>query len=289
VTDPQPIETTRLGGGISWKLGLAVVSVVLVGVAGIGIAGRPPASTRPAVADAATAQPGPTTSASVVGSPLTSPTTGTRGPVIRHLPAGPTAEVGGGTSADVDLSRGDYAVVAKLAEREFSSRLARSARGGLTATLKIPIPPPATDGTVELVRIWSTVSHDAWAPIASWPLRREALSAASGREYVVLGWTISGRPIPARSNIPIVNGFRITIRAQSGIARGILNVEIDKESPRHQLVGDDGIFGWPSVALLQSRSRHVPAPRGVYNFCRWDIGPMALPPRPGTDESNCGG
>jgi hypothetical protein len=280
-----PIETTRLGGGMSWKVGLAAVSAVLIAIVGIGVAGRPPAPTpRPiaAASDAAASDAAPSTAAASpatgMGIPLLPPTPTTR-PVIQPDPRMP---------ADLESVGDHYMAVAFIGPFQYLWKLNYVDARHLTGTFELPVPPPATRGTIELAQVWSTVSHDAWSTVASWDLHLESVSAASGREYVVLDRTIRARPRETDSARPVKNGYQIKVRAESGVMGGRIKIDVTLGSGRNQLVGDDGIFGWPTLAAVRSASRHVPAPRGVYNFCRWDFGPMSLAPAPGTDEANCG-
>jgi hypothetical protein len=278
----QPIETTRIGGGVSWKIGLAVVSVVLVGVVGIGVAGRPPAAVPPPAAVAVASSDAPPTYApspgTGMGIPLPQPTPTTR-------PVTVLAARGLGT---VVAATDHYIAVASIGRFQYLWKLHYVDARHLTGTFDLPVPPPATRGTIELAQVWSTVSHDAWSTLASWDLHLESVSAASGREYVVLDRTVRGRPREIDRPLPVKNGYQIRVRAESGVMGGRIKIDVILASGRHTLVGDDGIFGWPTVALIPVDLAHVPAPRGVYNFCRWDVAPMALAPRPGTDEANCG-
>jgi len=164
--------------------------------------------------------------------------------------------------------------------------------GHLSGSFQMPIPPPATEGTLELEQVWRTVaqawrtpSHDAWATLATWDLRLESLSAASGREYVVLD-----RVMPARAvrdvSLLVARGYRITVRAQSGVPLGTVTVDVQVAAGR-QLVGNDGIFGWPVIAQIARASSDGP---DVRSDCFWNgpPPPSRRPPLPTYDETSCG-
>lgn len=57
--------------------------------------------------------------------------------------------------------------------------------------------------------------------------------------------------------------------------------------PRTQLEGNDGIFGWAVVAQLASY--RMPRGPGLFNRCRWDVGPQAARPLGTHDEASCPG
>ena len=70
--------------------------------------------------------------------------------------------------------------------------------------------------------------------------------------------------------------------------------------PRNRLEGNDGIFSWPVVAQIGLYRGHAaeghdtefarfegPRDPALYNRCRWDVAPLAAPPRPGTNEADC--
>ncbi|MEO6350033.1 MAG: hypothetical protein ABIP53_05215 [Candidatus Limnocylindrales bacterium] len=156
-----------------------------------------------------------------------------------------------------------FLAIATVGDYQFLWNLVEVDDHHLTGVFNIEIPPPATRGRIELAQVWSTVSHDAWNALASWELNLESLSAASGREYVVLDRVIRARPHAVDQPLPIKNGYQIKVRAQSGAVRGQVTIDVFLGSGRSNLVGDDGIFGWPSVALMHMLSKRVPAPRGV--------------------------
>jgi hypothetical protein len=148
-------------------------------------------------------------------------------------------------AAVASIETGDLSLIATIGGRQFMTWLRPTDQGHLSGTFGIPIPPPATDGKLKLEQVWRTVeqawrspSHRAWATLSTWDLRLESLSAASGREYIVLDRTIPARTARGVSLL-VSRGYRIIVRAQSGTPRGLMTVDI-QIAPGHQLVGDDG-------------------------------------------------
>lgn len=277
---PSSVEVARVRGGISPRVGAVAVAGVLAAVVWIGISGRPaptaPASERPGVAQVPTERPSATADAEATVTPIrpVSPSPGS----TRAPPRGASIE------AD------DLSIVATIGNRQFMTWLRPAEHGHLSGTFRLPIPPPATEGTLELARVWRTVaqiwrtaSHDAWATVSTWDLRLESLSAASGRQYLVLDQAMPARPSLRDISPLLTRGYRITVRAKSGVPSGLMSVDI-QIAAGHQLEGNDGIFGWPVVGQIQRQT--IPRGRGLYNRCRWDVSPMSGTPRSG-DESGC--
>jgi len=156
----------------------------------------------------------------------------------------------------------------------------------------MPFPPPATEGTLELEQVWRTVaqtwrtpSHDAWATLATWDLHLESLSASSEREYVLLDRIMPARPTVRDLSMLVTGGYRITVRAHSGVPLGVVTVDVHMAAGR-QLEGNAGIFGWPVVAHLASNTSESPV---VINGCHWKgrPPPSRRPPWPTYDETSC--
>jgi hypothetical protein len=274
-------EIAQVSSGRSARLGAILVAGALVTVVWIGISGRPapvvPASERPGLAQATTARPSATTDAQAAATPLP-PVPPSPGPIVTPPPAAASIE------------SDDLSIVATIGNRQFMTWLRPAGPGHLSGTLHVPVPPPATEGTVELEQVWRTVaqmwrtpSHEAWTTLGTWDLRLESLSPASGREYVVLDRTVPGRPTVRDVSQLVTRGYRITIRAQSGVPRSPMIVDV-QIAGGHQLVGDDGLFGWP---VVQIHAQAVPRTGLPYNVCPWDVGPASRRPRPSTDEANC--
>lgn len=278
---PNVLETTRVRGGASARLVAVAVAGVLGLVVWIGISGRPapvvPASLGPDLAQVSS--PSPSTTAAAVATPVA---VTTPAPVISPTPRPAVTPRPGAAFVATD----HYSVVATIGNRQFITMLEQTEEGRLSGILSVPIPPPATNGTLELAQVWSTVSHDAFLTLAKWDLRLESLSAASGREYLVLDRSVPARRTLRNVPAPVTSGYTITVRAQSGIYRGLLSVDI-RVGPNRQLVGDDGIFGSSVVAQLP-----MPTPEGprVTNGCHWHgrPPPSRRPPWPTYDETSCG-
>ena len=242
---PIVLETTRVRGGGSARLGAVVLAGVVGLVAWIGISGPPdpvvPASRRPDVAQISSPSPSATTTAATTPEPSIAPT--------REPTATPR-------SALASIESDDLSMVATLGRRQFMTWLRPVKPGHLSGSFEMPIPPPATQGTLEFEQVWRTVaevwrtpSHDAWATLAKWDLRLESLSAASGREYVVFDRVMPARPMVRDVSLLVARGYRITVRARSGNGRGLITIDVHLAAG-NQLKGNDGIFGWPIVAQL---------------------------------------
>jgi hypothetical protein len=83
----------------------------------------------------------------------------------------------------------------------------------------------------------------------------------------------------------VVRGFRLTVRAQSGVASGELRIDV-QIGPNRRLVGDDGIFGWPLAGQLDETTTAAPI---VRSDCFWTgkPPPSRRPPWPTYDETSC--
>ena len=119
--------------------------------------------------------------------------------------------------------------------------------------------------------------------IADWPLNVDAL-AADSPEFLAVNATLPARRTIRGAPRPVERGYHLTVVGQRKGDQGELTIDI-KIGPNRQLQGNDGILGWAVVSQL--RKPHVDRTQGRYNFCRWDVGAMAAPPRPGTDEADC--
>lgn len=270
---PHSVEVTRVRGGISPRAGAVAVAGVLAAVVWIGISGRPaptaPAPERPGVAEAATASPSTTAEETETPLPVGPPSS-------PHDASPPPA---------VALFAGEhFSIVTTVGNRQSMTVLEPTELSSLSGTLRLPTSAPANEARIELAQLWRTVSHDVWVALATWDLSLESAPDGGDREYVLLDRTIPARPTLRNAPILVTRGYRITVRVPSGPNVVGLSVEI-RVGPNRQLVGDDGIFGWPVVG--QIRPDPVSRTRGLYNACRWDVGPTSARPGPGTDEANC--
>ena len=280
------VETTRVGDGRSPRLGALAVVGVLVVVAWVGFSNRPPASPSATPALAAVGQPTPEREPSAEPTASGTPLPFATAPASSAHPPGerPPDAVGAGSG-----TRDYYVVQAAFELRTFTTLFTETAPGTFIAELSIPIPPPATRGELRLLGLQETAPGTTIS-IGAWPLLLESLNAASGREYVVLDRRVVARPRLLNQPLPVLRGYRLTAAAEGGLGTGLgtLTVEIEM-GPNGRIIGDDGIFGWPTVAQLPrtpTLSRGL-RERGAYNYCRWDIGVLAARPRFGNDESDC--
>lgn len=278
---PNVLETTRVRGGLSARLAAVAIALVLGLVAWIGMSGPSatiaPASRAPDVAQLSNATPEATAEAVATAQPLTSP-----------VPTPPSTA----PTAEASIERDDLSIVAKIGRRQFLTWLRPVKHGHLSGSFRMPFPPPATEGTLELEQVWRTVeqawkkpSHDAWATLATWDLHLESLSAASEREYVVLDRIVPARPTVEDLSMLVTRGYRITVRAHSGVPHGVVTVDVEMAAGR-RLEGNDGIFGWPVVAQLALPLAEIPS---VVNGCHWNgrPPPSRRPPWPTYDETSC--
>ena len=230
-------------------------------------------------------------------SPTPPPVTFNPVAVVEHTPANspaplptPTAQPGaddGPTAVPAPLTpvSGDvFGVSAVLGDAQYITILSEPEPGHLTGRLRLPIPVPAEEGTFVFQQFSSAEVPGQSVSIADWPITVAALSADSSEFYAV------NATLPARRTIvgaprPVERGYRLTVVGQRNGNEGelVINVRI---GPNRQLQGNDGILGWAVVAQLEPIA-FVPRERGRYNYCRWDVGAMAAPPRPGTDEADC--
>lgn len=221
-------EVMLVRGGVSAHIGAIVVAGMLVAVVWIGMSGRsaPPA---PRSAPPVAAQSSKAATPELQPTPIAAPA------------AGPA----------VSRPNDVFGVYAKLGDSQFITILAEPEPGLLTGRLRVPIPPPATRGTFVFQQFSAPSAPGQPVHVAHWPLRVEMLVAASRRESVVVDATVPARRTKVNAPRPVQRGFRLTVRAQSGVASGELLIEV-QIGPNRQLVGDDGIFGWPVVTQLAS-------------------------------------
>ncbi len=187
--------------------------------------------------------------------------------------------LGNGLSAPVAVaSAHGLSVVATFGSRQFMTLLQEDEAGHLRGALYVPVPVPGTEGTLQLVQVWTTVSHDAWSEIDSWELRLDSLSAGGGREYVILDASVPQRPTSSNVPAPVSRGYQIVVHAQSGPGGGLVSVDI-RPRPRHQASIPEPQP--PPFANPGTR----PRPR-FSNECRWDA---PIPPSPSgpVDEASC--
>jgi hypothetical protein len=263
-------NVVRLGGGRSARAGAVVVAAALVTVVWIGLSGR---SAPPTI-------PPQTSAVAVAPSPSTEPTSTALAP-SRTAP--PIAVAAGSDEV--------FGVFAVLGDNQYIAILAEPDDGHLTGSMRVPIPPPATQGTFVFQQLSAPSARGQPVMVGRWPLRVESLVAASGREFVVVNESEPPRRTLLNAPRPVLRGYHIEVRAQSGVISGEITIDI-RLGPNQRIIGDDGIYGWPTVALIPVDEpiaviASYPRERGRYNYCRWDLSPLSAPPRPGTDEADC--
>ncbi len=274
------IETTKIGGGNSARLGAVAVVAVLLGVAYVGFSHRPPAPPpRPTAAVVANDQPSPTaeprdpTQAPMATMPASS----------AHPPgqAPPTSGTGG---SGVVGPRDFLIVQVAFENRTLTNIMTETSTGRFTAEIPLPIGPPSTSAELRFLGLQRGAPGEP-VDIGAWPLRLEAVTAASGLKFVVLDRHVGARSHLFNQPLPILRGFRLTAWAQSGVTGGLINVDVEI-GPNRRNRGDDGILGWPTFAHLPPAAP-LPRERGAYNYCRWDFAVLAARPKFGSDESDC--
>jgi len=268
--DPRiELSTTRVGGGRSARLVAVAALAVLVGVVGIGLVGRLSERPRPSSDQlSADASPTPTPNGPSAGiAPWQIRTMGQ----IRLRPAKPA-----GSDA--------FGVVASVGGRGYSALLDEIEPGHYHAMYVVPFPRPATEGTLALNQLWSRAPGQNYVPIGSWYLSLDPLAPETRNTADVIDVSVAGRHTMTTGSRLQLRGYRLRVRAESRLNSGVLWVDVWL-GPGREIHGDDGIFGWPTVAQIQAlQPRRGP---GMYNRCRWDIGPQAANPRIAA-EAECG-
>lgn len=244
------IETTKIGGGGSARLGAVAVVAVLVGVAYVGFSNRPaappPQPDMPAVArDQASPSAVP-----VDRTPLPMATM----PASSAHPPGQAPPTTGTGGSGIRGPRDYYLIEVAFDNRTLINIMAEQSPGRFTAEIPVPIPPPSTDAKLRFLGLQRDAPGEP-VDIGAWPLRLESLNAASGRELVVLERHVAARSHLFNQPLPVLRGFRLTASAQSGVTGGTLNVDVEI-GPNRTTRGDDGLLG-TSEPLLVDRDRSL--------------------------------
>ncbi len=253
--------TTRLGGRRSAWAGALVVLSLLGGLIWVGVAGRPSASPKPIVADASP-------------SPVPGGAAATSTPSVVQPSATPPSELAG-ESFGVSASIGGHQYLAYLDEIE---------PGYLFTSFRVTNPPEAAEGTLSLDEVWVNRAMDSTVAVGEWQLPLDPLLSNSQREGTVIDVTVSPRPRLLNVPVPVIRGYHLTVYAKNDLLFGTVAVEI-RIGPNQRIRGDDGIYGWPTVAQL-ARLR-IKRGVGLFNRCRWDVGPLAGRPGGVHDEASC--
>jgi hypothetical protein len=275
--EPPQLEPTggpqiaRIGGRRSAVIGTVAVIGVLIAVIWVGISGRsapvaPPPN--PAVAVLPSAAP-------TAGEPTARPT-----PFTLGEPDGPTALVAG----DV------FGAFATFGYNRYITILTESEPDHLIGRIAIPLPIDQNDGTFSFQQFSAPQARGRPVKIATWPINVESVAADSPL-VVVVDESMAARRTLLNAPRPLLRGFHLTVTAQRDGIAGELAIDI-LIGPNQRILGDDGIFGWPTLANIRPAvDRPIVVTydrtRGRYNYCRWDLAPLSAPPRPGTDEAAC--
>jgi hypothetical protein len=264
-------QTARIGGRRPAVIGTVAVIGVLVAVVWVGMSGRsapvaPP--TNPAVAVLPSEAPTP-------GEPTVQPT-----PFILGQPDGPTSLV----AEDV------FGAFATFGFNRYITILTEPEPGHLVGRIAIPLPIDQNDGSFSFQQFSAPQARGRPVKIATWPINVETV-AADSPQVVVVDQKMAARRTLLNAPRPLLRGFHLTVTAQRDGSAGELTIDV-RIGPNQRILGDDGIFGWPTLANIRPRvDRPIVVTydrtRGRYNYCRWDLTPLSAPPRPGTDEAAC--
>ena len=264
---PQPeLSTTRVAGGTSARVVAVAVAGLLIGVVGFAVVNRPappaaPAPTAPRVAVVHTPAPAP--------SP-TPPRTQLEGndgifgwPVVAQLPLsrpGPPP---------TDQPRVyTYAVSMDITGGQLRAVLRRSPTQAFTGSIVIETADVGETLVAEPGQQWDEGGLTIFQSFGPWQVPLGALrkSHAGPVELLVVHQPPSADPgVPG----PIARGFTFTVIGRRNGPQLTLSMELT----------------WPPVA--QFRQFTGTRSPGLFNRCRWDIGPLAARPYSNHDEAGC--
>jgi hypothetical protein len=159
-----------------------------------------------------------------------------------------------------------YAVRALIGDRTHIGVLEELEPGQLFTSVRVEVPSRGDPATLAIDQLW--VNSLLPPRIGEWRLPLRPLRAAGGDRRIVLDEVMSARP--DLSDVPPIvrSGYSLTVYWENKLLFGLVSIEVRRGGPSPQ----PGSIGHE---------------RGRYNYCRWDIGPLAAPPRPGTDEADC--
>ncbi len=220
------LSTTRVGGGGSARLVALVTAGVLGAVVWVGLSGQ--AADEPAPAQLALP-----TAAATARSTLAP----RRTPDYEFIrPTIPLGADGFGVLALIGSQR--YLVVLQEIEVDH-----------LYATMRLPFPRPAAEGTLELAQFWTRDNRPNFVSLGTVRLPLDPLVPETSQQGTVLDRT--SPPQLTSSGVPrlVQRGYRLTVRAESRRSFAVLVIDV-RIGPKRQLQGDDGIFGWPTILNL---------------------------------------
>jgi hypothetical protein len=262
---PLPeLSTTRVAGGTSARLVAAAVAGLLIGVVGYAFVNRPPAPTPLPVAAAPSGAPSASTS-----TPTPSPP--------RNQILGNDGIFGWPVVAQLGQQR---------APREYRYEVSMTIVGGL---VRVPLEPSSLlevhNGTVfvgtadvgstltlEISRNWTQGGLLIFEPFDAWTIGLKPLRKSRAGLVDLLVAHVPPASAGPNGPEPVANGYTFTVLGRREPAKLTLYFELVWP-----------LATQPTQAIAFAGPRH-PA---LYNRCRWDIGPLSAPPRPGTNEADC--
>ncbi len=198
------LEVARVGGGVSARMGAAVVAVVLVGVVVIGILGRAPAA--PGAAALATQ-----TAAASVGA---APSVEAEGqPTLQPRP-------------EATPYRDAYGIRLQVGGISYLTTLDQLGVDQLSAVVRVPFPTEESFGTLQFNQLWADRDVQTTQQINRWRVPLAELSNASRDATVVLDVDFPARARSLDAPPPVRRGYHVTVYASNDLLFGLLSIEI---------------------------------------------------------------
>jgi hypothetical protein len=265
---PQPeLSTTRVASGASARLVAVGVAGLLIGVVGFALANRP----APPVASSPTSAP-----VAVVHTPAPAPTPtpprtqleGNDGifgwPVVAQLPLGRPGQ----PPIDGQPRVYTYAVSMDITGGQLRAVLAQQQTQVFAGSIVIDTADVGETLVAEPGQQWGEDGLTIFQSFGTWQVPLGALnkSHAGQVELLVVHAPPSADPgVPG----PIASGFTFTVVGRRNGTHLTLSMEL----------------AWPPAA--QSRLFIGTRSPGLFNRCRWDLGPLAARPYSNHDEAGC--
>lgn len=263
---PRPeLSTTRVAGGTSARVVAMAVAGLLIGVVGFTVVNRP----APPVASLPTSAP-----VAIVLTPAPAPTP----TPPRNQLEGNDGIFGWPVVAQLSHFGGTQQVPARVYEYAASMPII----GGL---LRAPLLSHIQDdynGSVDLEstdlgptvqidvgRQWSEQGLYIFETFDSWNVALKPLRRSRGGQVTLLVAHVPPRLTRLNGPGPTADGYTFTVLGWRDGSRLTLMMDLV----------------WP--VGYQAVTYSGPRDPALYNRCRWDVGPLAAPPRPGTNEADC--